>query len=290
MKKWLLTLLWCAVGLILSGCIVYGSKTPFCTPEESIEDNAFLFPVGTPYFIGWKQDRNSPQSIASARLLPQEKRYRYVLLAKDEKTGKMAAQENKPMLVRYFRHDGLYYADLQFVDPDPEVKPLTELHHLCLVGVLGDRVVFTSYGPWLAKDEQWESCEHYDVVKDDKGKLQRLVYKGTPAQLKEKIGTVLHPVIIFTGQLPHQPLPEKADGIFSRKYREKFLLHFIRLQQDWLQNRGKTSKGDFDQAIGFIEKILNEDGSKKLSPKVIAEAKKLIAEQKRLIAEQFKKQ
>jgi|GEM_PF-5483708 len=290
MKKMLLPALWCLVLIYASGCVVYGSKDPFCTPEESIEDNVFLFPVGTPYFVGWEQDRNSPQSIASARLLTQEKRYRYVLLAKDEKTGKMAAQENKPMLIRYFRHNGFYYADLQFVDPDPDAKPLTELHHLCLVGVLGDRVVFTSYGPWLAKDEQWESCEQYEVVKNDKGKPQRIVYKGTPAQLKKMIGTVLHPVFIFTGQLPHRPLPEKTNGIFSRKYREKFLLHFIRLQQNWLRNRGKTSKGDFDKAIGFIEQTLNEEGSKKLSPKVIAEARKMIAEQKRMIAEQFKEQ
>ena len=288
MKKWLLTLLWCEVGLILSGCIVYGSKDPFCTPKESIEDSALLFPVGTPYFIGWEQDKNSPQSIASARLLPKEKRYRYVLLAKDEKTGKLAVQEHKPMLVRYFRYDGFYYADIKFVDPDPDTKALTELHHLCLVGVLGDRVVFTSYGPWLAKDEQWESCEQYDVVKNDKGNPQKIVYKGTPAQLKKMIGSVLHPIFVFTGQLPHNPLPEKADGIFSRKYREKFLLHFIRLQQDWLQNRGKTSRSDFDQAVGFLEKILNEDGSKKLSPKVIAEAKKLIDEQKRMIDEFYK--
>ena len=287
MKKMLLAAFWGLVLVYASGCVVYGSKDPFCTPKESVEDSAFLFPEGTPYFFGWKQDKNNPQSIASARLQPKEKRYRYVLLAKDEKTDKMAAQENKPMLIRYFRHGGFYYADLQFVDPDPDAKPLTELHHLCLVGVLGDRVVFTSYGPWLAKDEQWKSCEQYDVIKNKDGKPERIVYKGTPAQLKKMIGSLLHPVFVFTGQLPHRPLPEKADGIFSRKYREKFLIHFIRLQQNWLRNRGKTSRGDFDKAIAFIEDILNEDGSKKLSPKVIAEAKKLIAEQKRMIAEAY---
>jgi len=290
MKKILLSALWCLVLFYASGCVVYGSKDPFCTQKESIEDNAFLFPVDTPYFIGWKQDKNNPQSIASAKLLPQEKRYRYVLLAKDEKTGKMVAQENKPMLVRYFRYEGFCYADLQFVDPDPDMKELTALHHLCLVGVLGDRVIFISYGPKLNQDEKWESCEQYDVVKNKNDKPEKIIYKGTPAQLKKMIGGFLHPVFGLCGQLPHRPLPEKADGIFSRKYREKFLLHYIRLQQDWLRNRGNTGRGDFDETVRFTENILNEDGSKKLSPEVISEAQKMIAEQKRMIAEQFKEQ
>ena len=290
MKKLLLSLFWCLVLFYASGCVLYGSKDPFCTPEESIEDAAFLFPAGTEYFGGWEPDKNHPQSIASSRWMPQERQYRYVLLAKDEKTGKLAAQENKPMLIQYFQHDGFYYADLRFVDPDPDMKELTSLHHLCLVGVLGDRVYFVSYGPRQPGEGKWESCERYDVVKNKEGKPQKIIYKGTPEQLKKMIGTVLQPIFGLCGQLPFRPMPQGKTGIFSPEYREKFLLHHLRLQQAWLRDRGKTGRNEFDDTVRFTEKILNEDGSKKLSPEVLREAGKLLDEQKRMIAEQFKGQ
>lgn len=290
MKKMLLSVVWCLILFYASGCVLYGSKDPFCTPEESVEDVAFLFPAGTEYFVGHEPDQKNPQSIASSRRMPQERQYRYVISGKDEKTGKMAAREDKPMLIRYFLHDGFYYADLMFVDPDPDMKELTSLHHLCLVGVLGNRVVFISYGPRRPKDAKWESCAQYDVVKNKKGEPEKIICKGDPAQLKKMIGTVLHPVFGLCGQLSLRPLPVTADGIFSLKYREKFLLHYVRLQQEWLRNRGKTARNEFSETAGFTEKILDEDGSKMLSPEVIDEARKMLAEQKRMIAEQFKGQ
>ena len=170
------------------------------------------------------------------------------------------------------------------------MKELTSLHHLCLVGVLGDRVIFISYGPHQPGEGKWESCEQYEVTKNKDGKPQKIIYKGSPAQLKKMIGTVLHPVFGLCWQLPRHPLPVTADGIFSLKYREKFLLHFIRLQQDWLRNRDKTGRNEFDETAALTEKILDEEGSKKLSPEVLGEAGKLLAEQKRMIAEQFNKQ
>ena len=195
-----------------------------------------------------------------------------------------------PMLIRYFRHDGFYYADLKFVDPDPDMKELTSLHHLCLVGVLGDRVYFVSYGPRLFSGGKWESCEQYEVTKDKDGKPQKIICKGSPAQLKKMIGTILHPLFGLTGQLPFRPMPQKKDGIFSLKYRAGFLLHYLRLQQAWLRDPGKTGKHEFEEEIAFAEKILNEDGSKALPPEVIAEARKLTAELKRMFAERFKDQ
>ncbi len=290
MKKLLLSVFWCLVLFYASGCVLYGSKDPFCTPEESIEDTAFLFPAGTVYFGGREPDKNNPMSIASSRWMPKERQYRYVLMSKDDKTGKPAAQENKPMLIQYFLHDGFYYADLKFVDPDPDMKELTSLHHLSLVGVLGDRVYFVSYGPHLTDNEKWESCEQYDVTKNKDGKPQKIIYKGSPAQLKKMIGPFLHPFFALTGQLPFRPMPQKKSGIFSLEYRGKFLLHYLRLQREWLRNPGKTAKQEFQEEIAFTEKILNEEGSKSLPPAVLAEARKLTAELKGMFAERFKNQ
>ena len=283
-----LTLLWGIAAFLLTGCAVYGAREPYCTPEESLRSPSLLF--RDKHLLGNDEENTQDyQNVFYSLWDAENHAYCYFLqeISQQPKNGRPNVKEtrinsNSVAKIRYFRYQDNCYADIRFDNDE------NRLHHLCLVGVLGDRVVFTSFGPWLAKDEQWESCEQYEVVKDKKGKPQRIVFKGTPAQLKKMIGTVLHPVFVFTGQLPHNPLPEKADGIFSRKYREKFLLHFIRLQQNWLQNRGKTSRSDFDQAVGFLEEILNEDGSKKLSPKVIAEAKKLVAEQKRMIAEFYK--
>ena len=74
MKKLLLSVFWCLVLFYASGCVLYGSMDPFCSPGESIEDAAFLFPAGTEYFGGKEPDKNNPMSIASSRWLPKERR------------------------------------------------------------------------------------------------------------------------------------------------------------------------------------------------------------------------
>ena len=126
--------------------------------------------------------------------------------------------------------------------------------------------------------------------KSKEGNTEKIVFKGPPGQLKKLLGNLLHPSPFGPIPMPRRPLPMKADGLFSRKYREKFLLHSLRLCKDELRDSSNIERKKFDEHIGFMEKALNEDGTRKLSPEVIAEAWKMIAELKQSGEAKFKKE
>ena len=136
MKKTILLTLGLLAAVLLSGCAVYGAKEPFCTPEESLQNADLLF-QGEKLLGNEEEKQKNYQKVFYSVWNAQKHAYCYVLqeiTINDQMETRIDA--NTLVTVRYFRHAGNYYADVQFDTDD------SKLHHLCLVGVLGSRLVF----------------------------------------------------------------------------------------------------------------------------------------------------
>lgn len=290
MKKCCLAVLWSMTVFLLTGCAVYGARESYCTPEESLRSPALLF--RDKHLLGNDEnDTQNYQNVFYSVWDAENHAYCCFLQEISQKPKKGRPNEKETQInsnsvakVRYFRHQGCCYADVQFENDE------TRLHHLCLVGVLGRWLVFLNYAPLkVLRDQQAKSDEKFELVKEN-NHLKQIVIKGDPARLKAMIGKDLFPVFEFKFRLDIGKLPEDDTLLFGKAARERFLQHYadLVLQHIWTMP-AKEGRQSPDKEIAFMKKCLADPNTAQLSPEAVKRASRQLAEAEKLLNGKFPK-
>ena len=277
-----------AAFLLTGGCAVYGSKDPYCTPEESLRNPMLLFrdkhllgndgeisqDYQNVFYSLWDADNHAYcYFLQEISLKPQNGR-------PNEKETRI--NSNSVAKIRYFRHQDNCYADIQFDNDE------TRLHHLCLVGVLGRWLVFLNYAPLnVFQDKQMKSNDKFELVRENNS-LKQVIIKGSPARLKAMIGQDLFPVFELKFRLDPGKLPEDEKLLFGKAARERFLQHYAGLIVRHIRTMPPEEKRQaLDREIAFFRRCLADPNTARLSPGAVNRASRQLDEAEKMLNEKF---